>query len=71
MLVGIVVLVGKLAREGRSRSRSCTVDDTERPSGRGGKTPSSEETVSSSSGLTGCPLINSTEDGYKDEGKLM
>jgi len=65
MLVGMAVLAVRLEREGRSRS--WTVEETERPSGRGGKIPSSEVPESSSSGPATCPLTGSEDDGCKIE----
>ena len=63
MLVGVLELVvGRLERD--VRSRSCSVEETERPSGRGGKIPSSDNPDSSSSAPAGCPLTGSTDDGY-------
>lgn len=63
MLVAVLEVLGRLERE--VRCRSCSVEETERPSGRGGKIPSSEA-VSSSSAPVGCPLTGSTDDGYTE-----
>jgi hypothetical protein len=62
MLVGMVVVAGRLEREGRSRS--CKGEETERPSACGGEIPSSEKPESSSSGPAMCPLTGSTDDGW-------
>lgn len=48
--------------EALDRERSCTVDETDRPS-RGGNIPSSSDVSSLSSGDGPCPLIGSTDDG--------
>jgi hypothetical protein len=64
-MVGVLeVPVGRLERD--VRSRSCSVEETLRASGRGGKIPFSDDPDSSSSAPAGCPLTGSTDDGYAE-----